>query len=312
MLGNVRRRLEHFAGRACPIILAYHHVADVAVDPWELAVAPALFAEQIDALCQVRRVVALDELRASPVRLQDKPLAAITFDDGYLNVATTARPILERHDCLGTVFLATGAIGSQREFWWDELSRILLESAIPDCLEVTIADKDHIWDVGPNPSRKHLERRLYAIWNLLVPLDEAEREGVIRTLAAAAGVGLEPRAAHRIMAAGDVHGLRESAIVIGAHSVTHPFLPALDAVQQASEINDSRHACEILTGRAPSSFAYPFGSYSAASPNIVREAGFSLAVTLDFGVVRSTTDPLLLPRLAVRNWDGESLLRALW
>ncbi len=313
LVEHARRRVERFVGRERPIILMYHHLADISVDPWKLAVTPERFSEQIEALCQVRRVVALDELsNVEAARRHDKPLAAITFDDGYLSVATSGRTVLERHDCAATVFLATGAIGSPREFWWDDLTRILLESRLPNALELVINGQNYAWSIGPNPKGSQLERLHQTIWNVLLPLDEEIRERALDELAAAVGIDLRPRLTHRIMTEKDVHDLEGGPIIVGAHCVTHPFLPTLDAASQEAEIFESRRACEMLTGRAPSSFAYPFGSYGAATPEIVRRAGFSSAVTTNPGVVRPVTDPMLLPRIAIENWDGESFLRSLW
>ena len=48
------RRLR---GRKDPIILMYHRVADVAVDPWELAVAPTRFAEQMGVRSYLVQIV---------------------------------------------------------------------------------------------------------------------------------------------------------------------------------------------------------------------------------------------------------------
>src|ERR1700719_4034157 len=111
------RRLKRSIGRgifgADPIILMYHRVADIPVDPWGLAVHPARFDQQIDILSQVRRVVHLHDLVDAEQRRssKDKPLAAVTFDDGYNDVYWNARPILRRYDCPTTLFVTTGGIG---------------------------------------------------------------------------------------------------------------------------------------------------------------------------------------------------------
>src|SRR4051794_20635399 len=93
------RTLKRSIGRrifgADPIILMYHRVADIPVDPWGLAVHPVRFDQQIACLKRLRRVVHLHELldlerrRAS----SDTPLAAVTFDDGYYDVYANARPV---------------------------------------------------------------------------------------------------------------------------------------------------------------------------------------------------------------------------
>ena len=256
----------------------------------------------------MRRVAPLDDLRRRP---GDKPVVAVTFDDGYRDVATAARPILERHDCPATVFLATGAIGSDQEFWWDRLTRIVLETPIVADLEVRLGDGDQVWRLGRHTTRVELERAHLEVWTALRPLGEAARSAKLQELASLFGAETAGRPSHRIMSAEDVRSLAGGPIAVGAHTVSHPSLPDLDADAQRREINDSRRQCEALTGTAPTSFAYPFGDYNETAVAMVREAGFARAVTVEPGVVGRKADPLRLPRLAVGDWDAETLLRNL-
>src|SRR5258708_36910522 len=96
------RSLKRSIGRrifgADPIILMYHRVADIPVDPWGLAVHPARFEQQIARLRRLRRVVHLHELldlerRRAP---SDKPPAAVTFAAGLHDVAFHPPPRLAR------------------------------------------------------------------------------------------------------------------------------------------------------------------------------------------------------------------------
>jgi hypothetical protein len=64
-----------------------------------------------------------------------------------------------------------------------------------------------------------------------------------------------------------------------------------------------------MIGRSLSSFSYPFGFFGASTPRLVRDAGYDLACTARAGSVTGTTDPYLIPRLHVRNWNGEEFHR---
>jgi len=45
-------------------------------------------------------------------------LASITFDDGYVNFAELALPILDEYDCHSTIFIPSGKVGHYND--WDE------------------------------------------------------------------------------------------------------------------------------------------------------------------------------------------------
>ena len=85
-------------------------------------------------------------------------------------------------------------------------------------------------------------------------------------------------------------------ITLGAHSRTHRRLAALNGAALADEVVGSRRIIEERTGRAPSGFAYPYGSVSDEAAVVAREA-FGWACTTELGVLRSSDRHERLPRL---------------
>lgn len=73
-------------------------------------------------------------------------------------------------------------------------------------------------------------------------------------------------------------------IELGAHSLTHPNLARLDDKARHNEIAGSREELERRFATPVTSFAYPFGIYTAADVRAVREAGYHSAVTVEEGV----------------------------
>jgi peptidoglycan/xylan/chitin deacetylase (PgdA/CDA1 family) len=98
-------------------ILFYHRVSD---DRDELAVGPKAFAEQMDYLAsQAYRVV--DVLSAIELLDSGEPLArtvALTFDDGFLDVAEHALPSLSERGFRATVFVAPAVTDGRASFAW--------------------------------------------------------------------------------------------------------------------------------------------------------------------------------------------------
>jgi peptidoglycan/xylan/chitin deacetylase (PgdA/CDA1 family) len=98
-------------------ILFYHRVSD---DRDELAVAPGSFTEQMDYLAsQAYRVV--DVLSAIELLDSGEPLArtvALSFDDGFLDVAEHALPILSERGFRATVFVTPAVTDGRTSFAW--------------------------------------------------------------------------------------------------------------------------------------------------------------------------------------------------
>jgi peptidoglycan/xylan/chitin deacetylase (PgdA/CDA1 family) len=72
--------------------------------------------------------------------------------------------------------------------------------------------------------------------------------------------------------------LRDSGMELGAHSVSHADLAALDLASVAREIVASRGTLERRLDIRVRSFSYPAGSYTPAVVDLVIEAGYTSAV----------------------------------
>ena len=88
------------------LVLAYHRVADLPLDPQALAVRPEHFRSQLRFLSEHYQILRLED---SWPRVE-KPAAIVTFDDGYADNATAALPILEEEEVPATFFVSVGAV----------------------------------------------------------------------------------------------------------------------------------------------------------------------------------------------------------
>lgn len=84
----------------------------------------------------------------------------------------------------------------------------------------------------------------------------------------------------------------------GAHTLDHVNLSHLDEAQARHQINASKQAVEQLSGVPCRSFAYPFGRFNEQTVELVRQAGFSSAVTVKKGIA-PITDPLRIKRISI-------------
>ncbi len=104
--------------------------------------------------------------------------------------------------------------------------------------------------------------------------------------------------------------MRKERVEIGSHSVSHARLGRLEPAQACREITDSKAALEDVLGEAVDFFAYPYGDYTPAVRDAVRDAGYQAAVTCSRGAANTAPNPFEIPRKAVSY--GDSLLGVFW
>lgn len=96
---------------------------------------------------------------------------------------------------------------------------------------------------------------------------------------------------------------------VGCHTLNHARLTSVSLKEAAREIVDARHELEEITGAPVEAFCYPHGAVNAEIRQLVEDAGYSNATTIESRHARGTDDRLLLPRLTIRR--GNSWLRVL-
>jgi peptidoglycan/xylan/chitin deacetylase (PgdA/CDA1 family) len=101
-----------------------------------------------------------------------------------------------------------------------------------------------------------------------------------------------------------------------SHTISHPILPRCTTDKAATEIVESRSDLERRYGLDIFALAYPNGDYSDRDVRLVRQAGYTCALTADPGFNTASTDLFRLRRIAVDDDDGvdELLVKAsgLW
>lgn len=293
-------------------IVYYHRVASVVADPQKLTVSPDNFFDQVAWLSKHCKPLSLDDLVSTIRSGHNVPKygVVVTFDDGYADNLHNALPILEEFGIPATFFVATDNIGTDREFWWDEIERVLLSSKeIPGILKLNFSGQDISFRTATMTER---ERFYQTLLQLAKPLSANMRGRLLESLIDWAGVGYTGRTSHRVMTIEELQMLDKNPLVtIGAHTSSHPMLAALAPDEQRNEISEGKRKLENILGHEIKFLSYPFGQrqdYNHDSIAICRELGFSCACTTKRGIIRTgySEDMLFeLPRFCVRDWPIE-------
>lgn len=107
-----------------------------------------------------------------------------------------------------------------------------------------------------------------------------------------------------VMSTEQLKHLHQQGWEVGSHSLTHPYLTRLPPSQARIEIMQSREVLEQILGAEVNTFCYPYGDFNLQIREIVQEAGYRFACTVQKRLVRRNEDPLALPRVAVAYRDG--------
>ena len=76
-----------------------------------------------------------------------------------------------------------------------------------------------------------------------------------------------------------VREMSDSGFSFGSHTLTHPLLTRIPLKQVQNEIHLSKDIIEQQIGKPVNSFSYPKGNFDSGIKGIVKEAGYSVAVS---------------------------------
>lgn len=265
---------------------------------------PRLDCEEFDRqMAYLKKTYALVSLDDAAARLREgkgfrRPSIILTIDDGYRDNYTLAYPIIRKYGLPVTIYLTAGKIGGEQGLWIDEVEHALRNTECTVFSLERFLGKEAL-DISTHGGKKAAEKRLYAA---LRKKGSRERRDALQELFSVLGVpGPSVSARERIMMNWDeVREMSEWGVAFGAHTVSHPFLPAMPPDEARQEILDSKRVIEEKTEKTVRHFAVPNGKSDDFTPELAefcKEAGFDTVVTTEPGTIRGSSDPYALPRI---------------
>jgi len=236
--------------RKVPFVAAYHRVVErlgacgpLALPSMEISVAT--LERQLDWIGSHFRIVSIDDLPAAMKRRTSlKPLAAITFDDGYRDVFDYGFPLLKRKGIPAGVFVVTDLVGTTQLPIHERLHAALVRAGSPE--------------------------PFWATQKILAKRASSEVEQFIASIDRGAVLSdrLQPLTWEML------EEMRDAGMTIGSHSRTHAFLANETAERIDDEVGSSRATLVRRLGVNVRAFAYPGGSFNASVVDAVARAGY--------------------------------------
>ena len=280
-------------------VLTYHGVQERHSRPSSSMHVPLdTFARTMRAVGRVASFVPLRELVMR--HLSGRPtrgLVAVTFDDAYASVATSAWRVLAELEIPVTMFVVTDAAVSGVPFWWDRVDA-LFDAANAEqwrafeeaCGLPATFRHGQPTDMGPlRPLRQWILAEHSGRW-------PEELEPVIARVERDLACGPQQWP----LTFEQLDELVKSPLVdLGVHTVSHPVLPLLSDDAQRQEIRASfrilaeRYACTLPV------LAPPFGLYDRRTFEVLREEGLEACLSLEAASLRDGTQSALIPRFCM-------------
>lgn len=271
-------------------VLLYHRVCEMKNDIWNIAVTPDEFEKQMLYIKNNYKILKFEDDWSN---VKDKAVV-ITFDDGYLDNYLYAVPILKKYNIPATIFVSTDNIGTNNEFWWDELESIFLDNdRLPDSL---------IYE-GREYSLKTVEEKKSCCRSFrlsMMDMNADSRQKQIERLRKSISVSNKQRIEYRTMNEEELCEISNiGCITIGAHTKSHCRLSSLDELGMHDEIMGSKIRLENILGKKVTTFSYPFGNdkdYTDATIREVEKCGFEKAAAVKGGLYLSGENRYEIPR----------------
>jgi peptidoglycan/xylan/chitin deacetylase (PgdA/CDA1 family) len=284
-------------------IIIYHRVS-LDKTGGILPLPPEIFRQHMQYFKNNFKIVPLDEIayRTQQDTSSIKKLVAITFDDGYKDNYQYAYPILKQMKIPATIFLTTGHINSPKLFWWDEIAYIIKN---------TKKKKIVMEKKGPiNISTKKLKKDIIKeITEMLKNKSINERSIIINKIQNSSGVTVPSRLAlNNILSWDEIKEMSENGVYFGAHTVNHPNLNRISALDAEWEISQSKIDVERKIKQKIYSFSYPNGDYNKEHVSFVEKIGFSCAVGVSpTRLLKVNDNPYMLSRIT--GFENKNLLK---
>lgn len=283
------------------IIINYHSVRDPEPNSGIFSCDSDEFERHIVFLTKHFRITSVQETYEK--RDGDERLCAITFDDGQKDQYKNAVPILKKYGVTATFFPITSTFEGKLPPA-HALQSIRAHAPVLDL--VVLFERFF-------PGRRvPREKRIYDRWlnddiltanmkGTIGMLPVEEQDAFFAYLFQLFGIDEKTRAEELFMNRGDIRDLHAQGFSIGNHTHRHYLLDSVSGDALRADLEASQRILGELCGERPIVFSYPHGRYTDTAIDVLQEAGFRYAVTIERRAVAPEDHPYRVPRFDAKD-----------
>ena len=249
----------------------------------------------------------------------------VTFDDGYLDNAELALPLLKELKIPAIFFISTQAIEERGLGWWDNIA-YLIKNSIKDSILVQ-GQAFNLVGRKPEVIRELQEWMRTHRTETTVTL--------VKEIAETCGVPMAEVdvSSRELMSWEQIKEAQDAGMTIGSHTHTHRVLSTLSRAEQLEEFLISKQILEAKLKTRIRSVAYPVGGYEDChleTGGLAEQSGYELGFSFQTGFnplseispfnvrrisseegIPLTCAAVTLPTIFARSRTGERLTRSL-
>lgn len=299
---NYAPRSTHFARKGSNTIFMYHGIDSNGSNRFNTRhTSKTDFEKQLIYLKKTSNILTLEDFFQEKF-INGKPNVSITFDDGYLNNYTNAKPLLEKYEVPATVFV-TGINRTEDHFLWADFvdaihlmnqNKLLIGDQVYQKINGIYTNNDgqsiyyYIKNIRADYTFKQLIYSQFPIVHDFLNLPE---NGELSQL----------------MNDEQIISLSQSPFVqIGSHGFYHNNLNKIPLNEVIHELQASKEYLEGLVNYEINTIGYPDGGYTDEVKDAAEKVGFTYQLATDHYQNPETDrqDKRIMNRKGIYNCDS--------
>ena len=228
----------------------------------------------------------------------------VTFDDGWKDNYKNAFPILKKNHIPAVIFLPTDFIGTNKLFWQERLTKLLLvlyenysNNSDFKIKNFGVLNSEDIAAIL-STSTKEINEKISKFVSLQKSQKKIEVDNLIQRLESFLKVSSNTFEHTFFLNWDEIRIMAKNGIDFGSHGKSHKILTN-DEVDIQQELKDSKNVIEDELKTKVNSFSYPNGNYSEEVVNLVKKNGYEIAFGTESGFVSPNDDPYTLKRINI-------------
>lgn len=255
------------------------------------------FERNLKFLNENFEIVSLTKIFNDPYHQSEKPLLALTFDDGYVNNFINVLQLAEKYKIPVAFFIICGALNDP-EFitWYDAFDFVKFgQPAEIEFDSLTFNLQNGIYQNRNETLDNHIKMMGRERVNAMKVFNDRYEKNI--------EVNKKKYPEYWKLASKEL--LESNAenpwLTIGSHSQFHYNLGNISLELAEEELTNSKRVLQEIIGKEITSIAYPDGSYNEEVKLLAIKAGYKYQLAIDYQLDSDSADRTLRNRISISN-----------